>query len=198
MLTEILLDRFPISATTSVARSSRTPVKFSEKNTEAPAAKLELSEEAVQKSKTKQGKELSKEEEKEVQELRKRDREVRQHEQAHVAAASGYALGGPKYEFQNGPDGKRYAVGGHVNLDTSEEKTPEATLRKASVLQKAATAASEPSSQDRAVASQASQMAAQARKEIMEEKQSGSKSASDAYASSMRMGQASFNRAWMA
>lgn len=198
MLTEILLDRFPISATSSVARSSRTPVKLSEQTADAPAAKLELSEEGVQKSKTKQGKELSKEEEKEVQELRKRDREVRQHEQAHVAAASGYALGGPKYEFQNGPDGKRYAVGGHVNLDTSEEKTPEATLRKASALQKAATAASEPSSQDRAVASQASQMAAQARKEIMEEKQSGSKSASDAYTSSMRMGQASFNRAWMA
>lgn len=198
MLTEILLDRFPISATSSVARSSRTPVKLSEQTADAPAAKLELSEEGVQKSKTKQGKELSKEEEKEVQELRKRDREVRQHEQAHVAAASGYALGGPKYEFQNGPDGKRYAVGGHVNLDTSEEKTHEATLRKASALQKAATAASEPSSQDRAVASQASQMAAQARKEIMEEKQSGSKSASDAYTSSMRMGQASFNRAWMA
>lgn len=201
MLTEILLDRFPISATTSAGRSLRTQESTPSSNSSgqvSPATKLELSKEGVEKSRAENGKELSEDEQNEVKDLRKRDREVRQHEQAHMAAAGGYALGGPKYEFQNGPDGKRYAVGGHVNLDTSEEHSPEATLRKAMVLQKAATAAAEPSGQDRAVAAQAVQMAAQARKEILEEKQPGNNQAVNAYASSKTLGQESSFRSWMA
>ena len=57
---------------------------------------------------------LSPDEEKQVEQLKRRDAEVRQHEQAHKAAAGQYASGGPSYDSQTGPDGKQYAVGGEV------------------------------------------------------------------------------------
>jgi hypothetical protein len=44
----------------------------------------------------------------------------------------------PTYTFQQGPDGKRYAVGGEVQIDTSTERTPEATIRKMRVVISAA------------------------------------------------------------
>ena len=75
--------------------------------------------------------------------MQARDREVRAHEQAHKSVAGGHARGGPFYEFQNGPDGQQYAVGGYVNIDTSEEGTPEATLQKAAVVRRAALAPAE-------------------------------------------------------
>ena len=104
---------------------------------------------------------------KELQQLKERDREVRRHEQAHVAAAGTHAIGGPHYELKRGPDGKQYAVGGHVNIDTSRVPgDPEATLRKAQTIRRAALAPAEPSSQDRRVASKASTMALEARQEI--------------------------------
>lgn len=104
---------------------------------------------------------------KELQELKKRDREVRTHEQAHLVAAGQYARGGPFYDFKRGPDGQRYAVSGHVNIDTSEVAgDPEATLRKAEVIRRAALAPAEPSTQDRRVAAKASSMAVEARQEL--------------------------------
>jgi|GEM_PF-4366859 len=65
------------------------------------------------------GQELTEQEQREVQELKTRDREVRQHEQAHMAAAGGHARGGPSYEYTTGPDNRRYAIGGEVSIDTS-------------------------------------------------------------------------------
>ena len=47
---------------------------------------------------------LTKEERKEVAELKDRDREVRRHEQAH-ANAGGQFAGSPSYTFERGPDG---------------------------------------------------------------------------------------------
>ena len=111
--------------------------------------------------------ELSEEEQAEVEKLRDRDREVRAHEQAHVAAAGPYSRGGPKYEYERGPDSRRYAVGGEVSIDTSAvEGDPEATIQKAQVVKRAALAPAEPSSQDRQVAAEASRMEAEARREI--------------------------------
>src|SRR5579871_6985549 len=69
------------------------------------------------------------------------DRHVRAHEQAHLAAAGPYAIGGPSYSYAMGPDGHRYAVGGEVSLDTSPDPSdPEATIEKAKVIQAAANA----------------------------------------------------------
>ena len=122
--------------------------------------------------------ELSKDEQREVQELKSRDREVRAHEQAHMAAAGPYSVGGPSYEYQRGPDNRQYAVGGEVQIDTSEVSgDPEATIRKAQVIRRAATAPAEPSSQDRSVAAAAGRMEAKARQEMtqqqLEEMKSG-------------------------
>lgn len=106
-----------------------------------------------------------------LRELQARDREVRAHEQAHLAAAGPYAAGGPSYTFQRGPDGRMYAIGGQVNVDTSPiPGDPEATLRKAQTLQRAAMAPAEPSGQDRAVSASAAQMASQARQDINAER----------------------------
>lgn len=103
----------------------------------------------------------------ELQELKKRDREVRQHEQAHVAAGGAHVKGGPSFEYNRGPDGKLYAVGGEVQIDTSPiPGDPAATIRKLEVVQRAASAPAEPSSQDRAVAAQAAQGLAEARVEL--------------------------------
>ncbi len=100
--------------------------------------------------------ELTEEERQQVEELKKRDAEVRRHEQAHKAAAGGHAKGGPTYSYESGPDGRRYAVGGEVQIDTSDVKgDPDATIRKMRQIQRAANAPAEPSSQDRQVASQA-------------------------------------------
>lgn len=117
------------------------------------------------------GKPLTSEEEKQVRELEKRDREVKAHEAAHQAAAGGQARGGASFEYQAGPDGKNYAVGGHVDIDVSPvQGNPRATLAKAMTAQRAALAPADPSGQDRSVAASASQMALQAQKELAQGK----------------------------
>jgi hypothetical protein len=119
-------------------------------------------------------KELSAEEQKQVEKLKRRDAEVRAHEAAHMAAGSGLVRGGASYEYEQGPDGKKYAVGGEVSIDTSPVRgDPEATLAKAQKIRSAAMAPANPSSQDRRVAAQASQMAAEAQREMATEKQGG-------------------------
>jgi len=114
---------------------------------------------------------LTPEEEEQVAKLKQRDAEVRAHEQAHLAAAGSLATGGIQYQYQTGPDGKQYAIGGSVQLDTSKEKSPEATIQKAQQIRRAALAPADPSPQDVKVASQALQMEAEARREINEEPQ---------------------------
>jgi hypothetical protein len=111
--------------------------------------------------------ELPEDEQKRVQDLKARDREVRAHEAAHLAAAGGYAQGGANFSYSRGPDGKLYATGGEVSIDSSAVAgDPEATLRKAQVVQRAALAPAEPSGQDRQVAAEAAAMATQARQEM--------------------------------
>jgi len=101
--------------------------------------------------------------------LKNRDQEVRRHEQAHLAAAGGLATGGANFSYQTGPDGKRYAIGGEVNIDTSPVPgDPNATIRKAQQIRKAALAPADPSPQDRAVAASASAMEIKARRDLQE------------------------------
>lgn len=101
-----------------------------------------------------------------VQQLAARDREVRAHEAAHLAAGRQYVVSGPSYTYQQGPDGRNYAIGGEVQLDVAEEAEAQATLDKAETVRRAALAPVEPSAQDRQVAARASQLAAQARLSI--------------------------------
>ncbi|MEO5356456.1 MAG: hypothetical protein H7844_04065 [Nitrospirae bacterium YQR-1] len=111
----------------------------------------------------------------EVQKLKQRDQEVRAHELAHQSVGGRYA-GSPRYEYQNGPDGKRYISGGEVSIDTSEEKDPEATVSKMRQVRASAMAPANPSSQDMKVAQEASQKEATAQQEVSRksfEKQQG-------------------------
>jgi hypothetical protein len=108
-------------------------------------------------------------EQQQIRELQARDREVRAHEQAH-AAVGGQFAGSPSYEFETGPDGRQYAVGGEVSIDVSEEATPEESLRKFQQVEAAALAPAEPSPQDFRVAAEARQGANEARAEIAQER----------------------------
>jgi hypothetical protein len=112
---------------------------------------------------------LNEAEEKQVQEMKQRDREVRAHEQAHARVGGAYASA-PSYTFQQGPDGKRYAVGGEVQIDTAKERTPEATVRKMRVVISAALAPAEPSGQDLSVAQQARSQLSEAQAELRQQK----------------------------
>lgn len=107
--------------------------------------------------------------ESELRELKQRDREVRQHEQTHAAIGGAFAST-PSYEFQRGPDGRQYAVGGQVNIDiTPIPGDPQATLQKMQVVRRAAMAPAQPSAADRQVAQEADNRAREARSEIREE-----------------------------
>ena len=115
-----------------------------------------------------------------ISKLKSRDTEVRQHEQAHLAAAGGMATSGPSYTYQRGPNGIEYAIGGEVNIDTSPGATPQETIERARTIQAAALAPAEPSGADRAVAAQAQQMEMQARQELAQQQAaSDSKSGSN-------------------
>jgi hypothetical protein len=106
---------------------------------------------------------------KQIRQLAARDREVRAHEAAHLSVGGRHALGGAQFRFQRGPDGRLYAVGGEVQFDrTPVRDDPQATLRKAKTLQRAALASAEPSTQDLQVAAAARAMAMEARTEIRE------------------------------
>lgn len=123
--------------------------------------------------------ELTEEQQQEVRELKQRDAEVRRHEQAHKAAAGAHANGGPTFEYQTGPDGKRYAVGGEVSIDTSPVAgDPQATIAKMQQIRRAALAPAQPSGQDRAVAAQAQSAEQTARAELAKERRDGAEAAS--------------------
>jgi hypothetical protein len=115
------------------------------------------------------GEEISVDQLRQIEKLRQRDREVRTHEQAHLASAGQYAAGGPSYTYESGPDGKKYAVGGEVPIDVSKESTPEETLIKMQVVAKAALAPLNPSSADRRIAARAAMISAEARRELQTE-----------------------------
>lgn len=110
---------------------------------------------------------LDNREDQQLRDLKRRDQQVRAHEQAHIAAGGRYISSGAQFSYQTGPDGKRYAVGGEVSIDTSTVPgDPEATIRKAEAVARAALAPADPSAQDQSVAASARQTIAQARVEL--------------------------------
>ncbi len=108
-------------------------------------------------------KELSDDEAKLVEQLKTIDQKVRAHEQAHLSAGGNLVRSGANFQYQKGPDGKQYAVGGEVQIDASPiPDDPEKTIQKMQQVKRAALAPSDPSPQDRKVAAEASQIEAQA------------------------------------
>lgn len=116
------------------------------------------------------GDELSDQERAALAALKRRDAQVRRHERAHQTAGGGL-VGPARFEFQRGPDGKSYAVGGEVSIDSSPAPTPEATIDKMAAVIRAALAPVDPSTTDRQVAAQARQTQAEARGELAQERE---------------------------
>ena len=133
--------------------------------------------------------ELTTQEQRQLDTLKIRDREVKTHELAHLSAAGGLALGGANFTYKLGPDGTRYAVGGEVQIDTSAvQGDPAATLRKADLIRRAALTPAQPSGQDRSVAAQAAAMAAQARAELIQHNKASTDNAAQAKSESHEEG----------
>ncbi|KIA82176.1 hypothetical protein QR66_00935 [Chromobacterium piscinae] len=101
---------------------------------------------------------------KEVTELKARDTDVRRHEAAHQAAGGSLA-GAASFTYEQGPDGKQYAIGGEVPIQLSRGSTPQQTIQNAETVRAAALAPADPSGQDRAVAAEAAQVEQQARQQ---------------------------------
>lgn len=165
----------PSASTTSNNTDQRvTPVQESEEgnttNNQQPQQNVlsPLTQQTPSSSLLDNPNELTEEEQAIVRDLQQRDREVRAHEQAHATVGGPYA-GSPTYTFQRGPDGRQYAIGGEVQIDSSPEQDPEATIRKLEIVIRAALAPAEPSAQDRQVAQQAAQGIIQARSELRQE-----------------------------
>lgn len=100
-------------------------------------------------------------------EARERDREVRAHENSHLAALGGAAASPIMYDTVAGPGGERVAVGGKVAVDLAEVPgDPRATLRKAKTIIAAANAPAEPSAADLRTAAAAYRLAGKAAEEL--------------------------------
>lgn len=163
----------PGDVTESQAVASRAATSAGEteqKETDAPVQKASAEgSKLVSKDDEKGPDGLTEEERRQVEELKRRDAEVRAHEQAHAAAGGPYA-GAPRFQFVRGPDGKFYAKGGEVTIDTSAiPGNPQATIRKMQQVKRAALAPQEPSAQDRRVAAEADRKILQARQQIREQ-----------------------------
>jgi hypothetical protein len=103
-----------------------------------------------------------------VRNLKTGEQKVIAHERAHTSVGGGLT-GSPSYSYTQGPDGKSYISGGEVPIDTSGGKTPEETIAKMIRARATALAPSNPSSQDRAVASRATVTETTARLEVSKE-----------------------------
>lgn len=81
------------------------------------------------------------------------DSQVRLHEQTH--AASSNLTSTPKYDYQVGPDGKLYATGGEVRIDTSIPDDEKAAQVKLDEIEDTASAPNNLSSADAQISRQA-------------------------------------------
>jgi len=113
---------------------------------------------------------LSESEKQLVKDLSARDSEVKAHEIAHQSASGGLA-GAASYTYQQGPDGKMYAIGGEVPISSPTASSPEEALANAKKVVAAALAAGSPSPQDYSVAASASVMQMQAQEALNREMQ---------------------------
>ena len=136
------------------------------------ATKEKESEEkkAKQNQKTNNPDELNDDEKRLVKDLSSRDSEVKAHEAAHQAAGGGMT-GAASYTYQQGPDGKMYAIGGEVSISSPSGSTPEETIKNARQIAAAAMAAGDPSPQDFSVASSANVMEMKAQQQLAKEAQ---------------------------
>jgi hypothetical protein len=103
-----------------------------------------------------------------VAELVQRDREVHTHEAAHQAAGGGLVRNA-SYTYQEGPDGRAYAIGGECPIQIPASDSPSELIAIAQRVRSAALAPANPSGADMAVANAAAQMEMQARQQLAQQ-----------------------------
>jgi len=113
--------------------------------------------------------ELSPDEKRLVTKLEARDAEVKAHEAAHQSG--GASTGAATYSYQQGPDGKMYAIGGEVSISFQTGSTPQETIANAQAVIASALAPADPSAQDMAIASSAMVMMMKAQQQLAHESQ---------------------------
>jgi hypothetical protein len=101
-----------------------------------------------------------------IRTLREKDRDVRSAEYAKVSMLGKFRKGGPRFRYETGPDGQRYAIEGNVPVDLSPAESPENSIRKARKIKNASLGVGEVSDSDRKVAAQAQLLEMQARAKI--------------------------------
>ena len=129
----------------------------------------EKQEEKKNIDKSKQFNELSDDEKRLVLDLQSRDAEVRAHESAHQTG--GASTGAASFSYQQGPDGKMYAIGGEVSVTIKGGSSPQETISNAQAVIASALAPANPSGQDQAVASSARMMMVKAQQKLSQEQQ---------------------------
>ncbi|MGI2169870.1 putative metalloprotease CJM1_0395 family protein [Shewanella sp. MF05960] len=141
---------------------------------ESAAAKEQINKQIAQKQQ-----QIDQAEAQQISELSKRDIEVKTHEQAHAAVGGSFAQS-PSYEYEKGPDGRRYAVDGEVSIDVAPiSGDPQATLSKMQKVYAAAMAPVQPSMADIRVAAQAVQYMNEAKQALVVERQQSVMSTQD-------------------
>lgn len=150
----------PTGRTSDVARDGAASARQSDQETQPKQARPD---------KARGGRQLTAEQLQVVSRLQSRDREVRAHESAHKAAGGSLA-GGVSLSYQTGPDGRSYAIGGEVSIDSGAEREPQATITKMQRVIAAALAPADPSAQDQAVAAQAQSTMAAAMAQLSEQR----------------------------
>ncbi len=145
------------------------PKEFSGPNIHSQKAVVRKSSGAIPQKPINRIAEISKKDSETINELKSRNREVKNHELAHRTFGRRFA-GGSSFKYELGPDMKRYAVEGHTPIDTSEEIKPEKTIEKMRIVKRAALAPAKPSNNDRKIAMEAGYKKTKAVNELAENK----------------------------
>jgi len=162
----------PSETLRAVDHANKSSLQQGDDLTKQESTKSKADEEEASKNSSEATKELNTKEQARVNELQQRDTEVKAHEQAHLSAAGSIATSGASFTYTKGPDGRRYATGGEVSIDTSAVAgDPAATLAKADAIKRAALAPASPSAQDQKVAASATTMSNKAQTELLQMQQ---------------------------
>ncbi|RUR52042.1 putative metalloprotease CJM1_0395 family protein [Vreelandella populi] len=173
-MNSISISALSFSGTAYVSMSNRVAPTASETEDQADEAlgqdkPIEAADEATAGPTRADGTPLAPEEIQLLEQLKQTDRDVRQHEMAHQIAGGAYTSGA-SYEYEMGPDGKRYAVAGEVPIDYGPVPgDPQATIEKMQTVIAAAMAPADPSPKDLQIAAQARQYLLEAKLEAAQQ-----------------------------
>jgi len=138
------------------AMVSEQPITSSSAAVEEVKVTQDIQANSLQKFSMFNERELTLREQLEVKRLEQVERSVHEHERSHLRAARDLAISSPSFDYQRGPDGKEYAVGGEVNVSADFDfADAQGTIEKALKIRQAALAPNDPSPKDRRAATEA-------------------------------------------